>query len=236
MKYLTFAAAALALAACSQPASTEAPPPAPAVVNVPTGTYEVDPTHTTVAVRVKHFGLSNYVFRLNTVSGTLNFNAEDPTQSTIEATVQAGSLDTPYAGDRDFDAELQNSEWLDAATHPTATFRSTSIESTGPSTARVTGDLTIKGVTRPITLEATYNTSHAVHPMGFPIQQIGFSAHGALNRLDYGLGANTLVPSTADASDGVATQVELVIEAEFTRPAPASTETPAPATPAEPVN
>lgn len=235
MKYWTIAVAALGLAACSQPATETPTPPAPAVVNVPTATYALDPSHATVSVQVKHFGLSTYVFRMNAVSGTLNFNAEDPTQSTVEATIATNSLDTPYSGARDFDAELQNSEWLDATTHPTATFRSTSIESTGPTTARVTGDLTIKGITRPITLETTYNTSHAQHPMGFPMQMIGFSARGAFNRLDYGIGANTLVPSAAEASDGVATQVELVIEAEFTRPADAATTPPAVA-PAEPVN
>lgn len=233
MKYWTIAAAALTLAACTPPATETEAPPAPAVVNVPTAAYALDPHHTTIEVRVKHFGLSMYQFRMGTVSGTLNFNAEDPTQSTIEASVAANSLDTPYAGERDFDAELQNSDWLDAATHPTATFRSTSVESTGPSTARVTGDLTIKGVTHPITLDVTYNTSHAQHPMGFPTQLIGFSARGAFNRLDYGIGATTLVPSSADASDGVATQVELVIEAEFTRTPEAA---PAVNTPAEPVN
>lgn len=234
MKYWTIAAAALALAACTPPATeTETPPPAPAVVNVPTGEYPVDPHHTTIELRAKHFGLSMYQLRMNAVSGTLNFNAEDPTQSSISVTVQTNSLDTPYGGDRDFDAELQNSEWLDAATYPTAEFTSTSVESTGPTTARVTGDLTIKGVTRPITLDVTYNTSHAQHPMGFPLQLIGFSARGVLNRLDYGIGANTLVPSSAEATDGVATQVELVIEAEFSRPAPAA---PAVNTPAEPVN
>jgi len=224
MKAWMLAAAALALAACSRPAETEAPP-APAAVNVPTGTYQLDPAHTTVTVRVKHFGLSNYALRLNTVAGTLNFNAEDPTQSSVEATVDAASLDTPYGGERDFDAELQNSEWLDSGAHPTATFRSTSVESTGPATARVTGDITIKGVTRPITLDVTYNASHAQHPMGFPVQLIGFTGRSTINRLDFGLGANTLVPSTPEANDGVATDVELVIEAEFTRPADA---TPAP--------
>ncbi len=226
MKAWTIAAAALALVACSQPAETDAPPAAPpAEVNAPTGTYVLDPTHTTVSVRVKHFGLSNYVLRLNAVEGVLTFNAEDPTQSSVEATVQTASLDTPYGGDRDFDAELQNSEWLDAAGFPTATFRSTSIESTGPATARVSGDITIKGVTRPITLDVTYNTSHARHPMGFPTQLIGFSARGVINRVDFGIGAQTLVPSTPGASDGVATEVELLIEAEFTRPL----EAPAPA-------
>lgn len=231
MKAWTLAAAAFALAACTQPAAPPAPPPAAPVVNVASGAYTLDPNHTTVTVRVKHFGLSNYTLRFNTVSGALNFNAEDPTQSSIEATVATTSLDTPFSGDRDFDAELQNSEWLDAAGFPNATFRSTSVESTGPATARVTGDLTIKGQTHPITLDVTYNTSHARHPMGMATSLIGFSAHGTFNRSQYGL--NVLQPSSPGANDGVADEVELLIEAEFTRPVEAS---PAPAQPAEPVN
>ncbi len=231
--WIIAAAAAVSLAACSQPATTPTEPAEAArPVNAPSGAYTLDPYHTTITVRAKHFGLSNYALRLNGVTGTLNFNADDPTQSSIEATVATNTLDTPYTGDRDFDAELQNSEWLDSAQFPTATFRSTAIERTGPNTARVTGDLTIRGVTHPITLDATYNTSHASHPMGFPTALIGFSATGTFQRSQYGL--NVLQPSAPGASDGVADEVELAIEAEFTRPA--ETTTPAPSQPSEPVN
>lgn len=234
MKVWTAAAAALALAACSQPAEkADAPPEAAVEINVPSGEYPLDPNHTTVTARALHFGLSHYAIRFNTVSGTLNFNAENPAQSSIRATVAANSLDTPYVGERDFDAELQNSQWMDAATFPEATFASTSVEQTGPRTARVTGDLTIRGQTHPITLDVTYNTSHASHPMGFPMQLLGFSAHGTFNRSDYGL--NVLQPSAGGSGyDGVSNQVELVIEAEFLRQDTSAT--PAPAQPAEPVN
>lgn len=228
--WMIAAAAGLALAACSQPApAPEAPAEAAIPVNAPTGAYTLDPTHTTVTVRARHFGLSNYVLRFNAISGALNFNAEDPTQSTVEATVAVTSLDTPYTGDRNFDAELQNSEWLDAAQFPNATFRSTSIERTGPNTARVTGDITIRNVTQPITLDATYNASHATHPMGFPITQIGFSARGEITRSQFGV--NTLMDT--GSGDGVSDTVELLIEAEFTKPA--DTATPG-ATPSEPVD
>lgn len=231
MKVWTAAAAALALAACSQPAP-EAPAPAPpAVVEAPGGAYTLDPHHTTITVRAQHFGLAFYTLRFNTVSGTFNFNKDDPAQSTVEATVATTSLDTSYAGDRDFDQELQNSEWLDTAAHPTATFRSTSIETTGPNTARVTGDLTIRGITHPIALDATYDGSWAQHPAGPPIAGIGFSARGTFKRSDYGI--NSLLPRTGPAS-GVADDVELVIEAEFNQPVVSAT--PAPAQPAEPVN
>ncbi|MGH6949532.1 MAG: YceI family protein [Vitreimonas sp.] len=231
MKCWTAAAAALALAACTQPASTpEAPQPQQIPVEVPSGQYTLDPHHTTVTVSARHFGLSNYVLRFNGVTGSLNFNAEDPAQSSVEATVAVTSLDTPFAGDRDFDAELQNSEWLDAAGFPTATFRSTAVERTGPNTARVTGDLTIHGVTRPVTLDATYNASHRQHPMGPQVSLIGFSARGDVRRSEFGV--RTLLPTTG-GMDGVSDEVHLQIEAEFMRPI---ADAPTTRQPAEPVN
>lgn len=234
MKAWTAAAAALALAACTQPASDgPSGPPTPAAVEAPSGEYALDSDHTTITVRARHFGLSFYQLRFNAVTGALNFNAEDPTQSTVEATVATTSLDTPYSGNRNFDEELQNSEWLDAANSPTATFRSTSVELTGSNTARVTGDITIRGQTRPITLDVTFNTSHRQHPMGPAVSLVGFSARGLLNRADFGVGANRLMPSSPDATDGVSNQVELIIEAEFTRPLEGA---PAIRTPAEPVD
>jgi polyisoprenoid-binding protein YceI len=231
MKLWIAAAAALALAACNQPAETPATTETPVTVNAPSGEYALDPNHSTVTVRAQHFGLANYTLRFNKVSGTLNFNAENPAQSTIQASVDVTSLDTPYTGDRDFDAELQNSSWLDSASFATATFTSTSVEQTGPNTARVTGDLTLRGQTHPITLEATYDGSHSPHPMGFQMSSIGFSARGTFQRSQFGV--NELQPS-AGGNDGVSDAVELIIEAEFTRPIESA---PVPGNPtAEPVN
>jgi len=235
MKFWTIAATAtaLSLAACSPPAETPAPPAQEVVVEAPSGEYAVDVHHTTVTARVLHFGLSHYQLRLNGVTGTLNFNAEDPSATTVAITVDTRTLDTPYAGDRDFDAELQNSEWLDSTGFPTATFQSTAVEVTGPNTARLTGDLTIRGVTQPATFDVTYNSSWAQHPMGFPVAGIGFSARGVISRAAYGL--NVLQPQAGAPNSGVADDVELVIEAEFNRPNPQG-DLPAPAQPAEPVN
>lgn len=231
MKHWTAALAALALAACNQPAEapSEAPAQAPAV-EIPSGQYTLDPHHSTLTVRVSRFGLANYTLRFNRLSGTLNFNAEDPAQSSVEASADTTSLDTSYAGERDFDAELQNSAWLDSATHPTATFRSTSVEMTGPATARVTGELSLKGVTRPLTLDVTYNRSYRQHPLGGSHHLIGFSARGSLRRSEHGI--NELMPR-AGAQDGIGDDVELLIEAEFERPI--EQETPGPTT-VEPVN
>lgn len=231
MRLLLAAAAALTLAACNQPAETPATTEAPPVeVNAPTGEYALDPNHSTVTVRAQHFGLAFYSLRFNKVSGTLNFNAESPAQSTIQATVDITSLDTPYTGDRDFDAELQNSSWLDAANFATATFTSTGVEQTGPNSARVTGNLTIRGQTHPATFDVTYDGSHSPHPMGIQMSSIGFSARTTIQRSQFGI--NELIPRAGN--DGVSDAVELVIEAEFTRPIENA---PVPNNPtAEPVN
>ncbi|MEZ5960314.1 MAG: YceI family protein [Hyphomonadaceae bacterium] len=215
MRLLLAAAAALSLAACNQPAETPATTEAPPVaVNAPSGEYALDPNHSTVTIRAQHFGLAYYTLRFNKISGTLNFDAENPAQSTITATVDATSLDTPYSGARDFDAELQNSSWLDSATFATATFTSTAVEQTGPNTARVTGDLMIKGQTHPVTFDVTYEGSHSPHPMGMQVSSIGFSARASILRSQFGI--NELQPRAGN--DGVSDSVELIIEAEFQRP------------------
>lgn len=215
MRLVLAAAAALTLAACNQPAETPATTEAPPVeVNAPTGEYTIDPHHTTVTIRAQHFGLAHYTLRFNNVSGTLNFNAETPAQSTITATVDTTSLDTPYSGPRDFDSELQNSSWLDSANFANATFTSTGVEQTGPNTARVTGDLTIKGQTHPAIFDVTYDGSHSPHPMGMQISSIGFSARTTIQRSQFGI--NELMPRAGD--DGVSDAVEIIIEAEFQRP------------------
>src|SRR5262245_14749788 len=228
MKFRIAVLALAALAVCTRPAP--APAPQAIAVEAPSGQYTLDPNHSTVIVNALRFGLANYVLRFNTVTGSLNFNAADPTQSSVEATVDVTSLDTPFSGQRDFDAELQNSQWLDSATYPTAVFHSTRVERTGPNTARITGDLTLHGATHPITLDAVYNTSYAQSPMGAPVSLIGFSAHGPLSRSQFGV--NNMA-ETAGAHDGIADQVQVQIEAVFQRPiegAPSSRPS------AEPVN
>lgn len=223
MRTILFATALLALAACTPP-QTKAPegPPTPVAIDAPSGRYTLDSTHTSVLVRARHFGLSNYTLRLANVSGALEFNAEDPTKSSVAASIAANSVQTEYVGQRDFDDELENSEWLDAARHPTLDFRSTGIELTGANTGRMTGDLTIRGVTHPATFDVTFNQGYRQHPMGFPMALLGFSARGTVKRSDYGM--RVLLPLTPGGA-GVADEVDVIIEAEFTQPVAA----PAPA-------
>ncbi|HRO04730.1 MAG TPA: YceI family protein [Terricaulis sp.] len=225
MKTLTIAAAAaaLALAACTPATAPSAPAEAAIPITAPSGEYSIDSTHAVVTVKVRHFGVSTYPLRFDRTAGTLNFNAEDPALSTVTATVDISSLNTAFnqlaadaRGDRDFNAELVNSDWLDAAQFPAATFTSTSAERTGPNTGRVTGDLTIKGVTHPATFDVTYIGSHAQHPVGAPISLIGFRANATISRSAYGV---SLYPETgAGSGDGLGDNVELEINVEFTRP------------------
>lgn len=229
MRIWTAIAAAAVLLACTPAEQPAEEPPAQIPVEVPSGEYALDRNHSTLTVRVSRFGLSNYTLRFNGLDGTLNFDAENPEQSSVEATVDTTTLDTSYSGDRNFDAELQNSAWLDAVTHPTATFRSTAVERTGPNTARVTGDLDIRGVTRPISFDVTYNRSWRQHPLGGSEYLIGFSGRGTLRRSEYGM--SELQPRGGD--DGIGDEVELLIEAEFLRPIE---EAPPGPTTVEPVN
>ena len=228
---LLAAAAAFALAACTQ-AANEAPAPAPEpaaiAVEAPSGEYTLDNTHASLTIRANHLGLSHYTLRFTDLDATLNFNAEAPEQSTLVATAQVNSLETDFPGEQNFDAELQNSDWLDGANHPEISFRSTSVERTGPNTGRMTGDLTMKGQTHPATFDITYNGSYAQHPFGRPFALIGFSARGTVSRSQFGVSA--LVPA-AGTSLGISDEVEVIIEAEFTSPVapPAAPEAAAPA-------
>lgn len=223
MRLWTTAIVMLALASCTPPAPEgPAGPPQPVAVDAPSGEYALDANHSSVVIRANRFGLAYYTLIMADVSGTLNFNAEDPTQSSVSANVAANSVRTEYPGARNFDDELQNSQWLNAAEFPTLTFTSTSVELTGPNTGRMTGDLTIRGVTHPTTFDVTFNRAYRQDPTGLPVALLGFSATGTFKRSDYGM--TVLLPATSGGV-GVADEVNVQIEAVFAHP-------PAPTNPA----
>ena len=215
-----------ALAACS-PKSEQAqnptpltPPPAPAQaeapVDVPAGAYTIDPTHTSVVFRVSHLGFSNYTARFKRASAQLQLDPKNLAASNVTVNVETKSLETDYpnVAETDFNAELTGDHWLDAAKYPQISFRSTNVEVTGPRTMRIHGDLTLHGVTRPMTLEARFNGGYVSHPME-KNARVGFSAHGALKRSEFGLGAGIPAPGT---TLGVGDEVEVIVETEFRGP------------------
>ena len=227
MNKLAWAALALSLAACSQPAAdnasqAKAPPAAQAAEVKSTataGVYDLDKTHASVTFRVDHLGMSRYTARFTGIDGRLNFDPANPAAMSVEASVDTGSIKTDYPNPTpNFDAELAGPNWLDAARFPKITFKSTAVEPTGPNTAKVTGDFTLHGVTRPLVLDVTFNGGYDGAPMD-PGSRIGFSAQGKLKRSDFGVSYGVPQPGS---TFGVGDEVEIQIEAEFTKPKPAA--------------
>lgn len=231
MKYLLSAAALALLASCAPPAqpTAEAPPAseaaaAPSVEGLPAGAYTLDKTHSTIVARVSHLGFSNYTVQFTEWDAQLQLDPANPAQASLNVTINPRSLDIP-APPAGFLQELLGASWLNAAAHPEVTFRSTQVEVTGANTARIHGDLTLLGVTKPITLDATYNGGWAGIPQD-PHARLGFSAHGTFNRSDFGMSVGVPPPGT---TMGVSDAVALQIETEFS--GPAMTQAAAPATP-----
>lgn len=187
-----------------------------AATDVPAGAYRLDKSHASLIFRVDHLGFSNYTARFTRFDAELTFDPEAPEAAHVSATVDTSSLETDFPNPEviDFNAMLQDETWLDTETHPQMTYHSTRIEMTGEKTARIHGDLTLRGVTRPVVLTATFNGGYAGHPMD-PQARIGFSATGSLQRSEFGMTYGIPEPGS---SMGVSDRVEIIIEAEFSGP------------------
>ncbi|MBL8551415.1 MAG: polyisoprenoid-binding protein [Hyphomonadaceae bacterium] len=221
MKRLPISAALLALAACAQPAAPKGEAPAapagpvqPVATDVPAGRYTLDKAHASLVFRVDHIGFSQYTGRFETWDATLDLDPANPSASRVSATIDPRSLGIP-APPAGFLNDLKGPQWLDTAQFPQMSFRSTSVEMIAANAAHITGELTFRGVTKPVTLEATFNGGYAGHPMD-PNARIGFSAHGALKRSEFGLSLGVPPPGS---TMGVGDEVAFAIEAEFNGPA-----------------
>jgi polyisoprenoid-binding protein YceI len=207
-------------AASAQPVA-EAGEPASVPSTAPAGVYTLDKAHTSVNFRVSHMGFSRYTARFGKVDGKIAFDPDHPEKISVTAEIDPASLLTNYPfhdpgypmSDVDFDKILEGKDLFDVARYRTMSFRSTKVEPTGARTARVTGDLTMHGVTRPVVLDVSFNGGYApgaIDPMG---ARIGFSAHGFLERSDFGMGFGVPAKGT---NMGVGDKVEILIETEAT--------------------
>ena len=206
--------ALLASVALSAPGfSAPAQAPAASPVPVPAGSYTIDKAHTSLSFQVNHLGFSHYTARFGSVDAQLQFDPTHPETSRVTATINPLSIElpTPPAGFRD---TLLGKEWLNAVAYPQITFRSTKVEKTGANSARITGELSLHGMTQPIVLEATYNGGYAGHPLD-PHARIGFSAHGSFKRSAFGIAYGIPAPGT---TMGVGDDVTVAIETEFNGP------------------
>lgn len=194
--------AASLLAACSPSPQTAAPsqaaPAMPTVeIKAPAGQYKVDPNHASLTFRLNHLGLSNYVARFTRFDVTLDLDPANVSASKVTASVEPASVRTDYSGDykaghkespfAGWDEDLaQSPKFFNASQFPQATFRSTSVESSGPGRFRINGELSLLGQTHPLTLDATVVGSVAAHPFT-QRGALGFTATGTFNRSGFGM-------------------------------------------------
>ena len=171
------------------------------------GTYSLDPAHSTVGFRIRHMGLAFVEGEFDAFEGTIQFDPANIAATTVQATVQTTSVDTDVDAR---DGHLRTADFFDVATYPTMTFASTAVQPTGPNTFRLTGDLTLHGVTKPVTLDVT-----AAGPISDPRagQRAGFHAEGEIDRRDFGMTWGQDLPSGVP---GVGHTVKLVLDAEAT--------------------
>ena len=208
MRFVIFSAA-LALAA---PALSQDMPQVSPVV--PAGEFTLDKSHSTVMFAVNHLGFSTYHGQFTAFDASMTFDPKNAAASKLTVTIDATSLSVP-APPEGFLDELKGENFLDAGKNPQMKFVSTAIEVTGEKTGKVTGDFTMRGVTKPVTLDVTFNGGWAGIPGMDPHARAGFSAKGVLKRSDFGM-VYGLPPE--GTTMGVSDEVQITIETEFTGP------------------
>ena len=199
------AAAPVATTTSTTPAETQ---PAAAAVTAESGTYVIDPAHTMVLAQWNHFGYSNPTANFGDAKGEIVIDGADMTKSSVNVVLPLSGLSS---FSKAFDEHLSNSDFFDAPKFPEARFASTSVEPKGGNRYAVTGDLTIKDQTKPVTLDVTLNAA-GPHPMS-QAQTIGFDATGTIKRSDFGVGM--YAPNVGD-------DVTLRITTEASQAAPAA--------------
>lgn len=212
-----FAAAALvALPAAVIPLIAQSAPAQPAPMALPgkpdysrvtSGTYAVDPAHTLIGFTVDHLGFNPYFGIFGNPTGTLTIDPAKVEQAKVAIDIPLSGLLTTSA---DLNKHLFSKDFFDAETHPTARFVSTAIRRNGAD-AEITGDLTIRGITKPVTLKANF-TGAGIGPMN-KAETIGFRAMTMIKRSDFGVSFG--IPMVSD-------QVELTITVAFEKLSPAA--------------
>jgi polyisoprenoid-binding protein YceI len=176
---------------------------APPASELPAGSYRLDPEHAALLLKIDHLGFSQLVGRFDDFDAILDFDPAHPDAAKLVATIDPASIDFDLP---EFEEQLRGPDWFDVARFPEARFESRAIEITGGGAGRITGDLTLHGVTRPVTLEVTFNGAGDSLVTGR--YTLGFAASGTLSRSAFGLGA--YAPAVGD-------EVSLEIHAEFQR-------------------
>ncbi|MGH8082115.1 MAG: YceI family protein [Lysobacter sp.] len=154
-------------------------------------TYKIDPNHTDVVASWSHFGFSNPIAHFGKVDGTITYDPAKPAASKVEVTIPLSGLDS-HVGD--FDEHLKSADFFDAEKYPTITFKSTKVEAAGDKKLKVTGDLTVHGVTKPAVLDVNINKI-GEQPLA-KRAAAGFDATTTLKRSEFGVAK--YVPNVSD--------------------------------------
>ena len=149
-----------------------------------TGTYVIDPVHSRVGFAARHAMVTMVRGSFDKFDGSGYFDIERPENSSVAVTIEAASIGTRH---RERDAHLRSADFLDVAAHPAITFAATDVDQIGVRTYRVRGDLTIKGITKPVVVEAE-RTGWVIAPSG--THRVGFEGRTVINRKDWGIGWN----------------------------------------------
>ncbi|MGH7581774.1 MAG: YceI family protein [Gemmatimonadales bacterium] len=171
--------------------------------------WQLDPTHTEVEFSARHLMISNVKGRFGNPAGRLSYDPTRPGSLDFEVTIPVAGVDTR---NEQRDAHLRSPDFFDAANHPTMTFRGKRVEGDIGGEFRLSGDLTIRGVTRPVTLDVT-TEGGGDDPWGN--ERLGFSATGRINRSEFGLKWNQLLETGGVA---VSDEIRIIINAELFRP------------------
>lgn len=174
-----------------------------AVPATATGAYDIDPSHSNLGFVARHAMVTKVRGNFSDISGSLTLDVANPAASSAEVTVQVASIDTRNA---QRDEHLRTNDFFDAAQFPQLTFKSTAVIQTGATSFDVTGDLTIRGVTKPVTVSWDY-TGSATDPFGN--ERVGFEGSATINRADFGLKYNAPL-----AAGGVLISEKIVLELE----------------------
>ncbi len=159
--------------------------------------YQFDKSHTQIRITWNHLGLSEQSLMFTEYEGNVTFDQADVTNSSVEVTIDPASVDSGVAR---FDDHLRSSDFFDVEAHREITFATTEVVQTGPNAGRMTGDLTIKGITKPVTLDVTLNYA-GEHPLAAfnerfaGRQSAGFKATGRVLRSEFDLGRNAPIVS-----------------------------------------
>jgi polyisoprenoid-binding protein YceI len=172
----------------------------------PTITWKIDPAHSHAEFKIKHMMISHVKGSFSGINGTLTEDTADPTRSHVEATIDVGTIRT---GDESRDTHLKSTDFFQQEQHSTMTFRSTKVEKKGNEEYAVTGDLTVHGITKPVTFAVEGPSAPGKDPWGNT--RIGLSATTKINRKDFGLSWNSAL-ETGGVLVGEEVQIELDVQ------------------------